>query len=285
LKLSLEQLKDKFRNVKLIVSDIDGTLLDNNGEIGESTTQMINALSNRGILFSFATQRVFPSIVPFAKKLNIKTPLICMNGALICDADGNTIYKAAINEKKVKLAVDLANKYYVRAALCRTNEIIYTEENSVIRDFLARRGAEYKLVDSYDNYLDDVLEIIISGDNKVLIKKIQSKLNFPFSMHVDAKYYRSSSMMHVAHLEINRSHVNKKLGLKMLTKHLGIKKNEVVVMGDWYNDRHLFDFGGINIALENAVPELKHKANYITHLSNDDDGVGEFLRLIYPDAA
>ncbi len=118
MKLSLEQLKDKFRNVKLIVSDIDGTLLDNNGEIGESTTQMINALSNRGILFSFATQRVFPSIVPFAKKLNIKTPLICMNGALICDADGNTIYKAEINKKKVKLAVGLANKYYVRAALC-----------------------------------------------------------------------------------------------------------------------------------------------------------------------
>lgn len=271
--------------MKLIVSDIDGTLLDNNGEIGESTTQMINALSKRGILFSFATQRVFPSIVPFAKKLNIKTPLICMNGALIRDVDGNTIYKAPINEKKVKMAVDLANKHYVRAALCRTNEIVYTEDNSVIRDFLARRGAEYKLVKSYDDYLDDVLEIIISGDNKVLIKKIQSKLNFPMKLHVNAKYYRSRSTMHIAHLEVSRSHVNKKLGLKMLTKHLGIKKNEVVVMGDWYNDRQLFDFGGINIALENAVPELKFKANYVTEHSNNDDGVGEFLRLVYPDAA
>jgi hypothetical protein len=141
------------------------------------------------------------------------------------------------------------------------------------------------MVDSYDNYLDDVLEVIVSGDNKNLVKKIQNKLNFPFKMHVNARFFRSRSMKHVAHLEITRSHVNKKLGLKLLTKHLGVKKDEVAVMGDWYNDRYLFDFGGINIALENAVPELKHKANYITALSNTEDGVGEFLRLVYPQHA
>ena len=285
MKLDLEQLKQRFRDIKLIVSDIDGTLLDNNGEIGSVTQQMINTLTGRGIKFSFATQRVLPSIVPFAKKLNITTPLVCMNGALVSDADGNTIYKAPINPSKVRLAVELANKYYVRIALCRINEIVYTDENSVIRDFLARRGANYQLVKSYEDYYDDVLEIIVSGDNKNLVKKIQGKLNFPLKLHVNAKYYRSRSQMHVAHLEVTRSHVNKKHGLKILADHLGVKKNEVMVMGDWYNDRKLFDFGGINIALQNAVPELKHKANYITSLSNNEDGVGEFLRLVYPDAA
>lgn len=281
MKLELAELKQKVKNVKLIVCDVDGTLLDREGKIGEQTVDMIMKLSANGIKFSFATQRVYPSILPFAEVLNIKTPLICMNGALISDMEGNHIFKAPIKRSKVAQAVELVNKYYLRIALCRTNEIVYTDQNSVIREFLARRGANYVKVDSYDGYLDDVLEIIISGDNKHRIKKIQSKLNFPFKFHVNAQYFRSRSMNNVYHLEVMRSHVDKKHGLKLLTKHLGIKKSELMVMGDWYNDRKLFDFGGVNIALENAVPELKHRADYITSRSNDEDGVGEFLKLVY----
>lgn len=281
MKLDLAEIKHKIKDVKLIVCDVDGTLLDNEGKIGELTVEMIMMLSAKGIMFSFATQRVYPSILPFAEVLNINTPLICMNGALLSDAKGNIIYSAPIKPSKVIQAVELVNKNFLRIALCRTNEIIYTDQNSVIREFLARRGANYVKVESYDNYTDDVLEIIISGDNKHLIKKVQSKLNFPFKMHVNAEYYRSRSMNGVYHLEVMRSHVNKKQGLRILTKYLGIKKHELMVMGDWYNDRQLFDFGGINIALENAVPELKHRADFITSKSNNEDGVGEFLKLVY----
>lgn len=283
LKLSEEQLVQKFREVKLIVTDIDGTLVNNEGKLGELTTEMIRSLSGKGVLFTFATQRVFSSVIPFADALGIDIPMITMNGALIADRKGGIIYKAPINVKKVKKAIEFANRYYLRIALCRTNEIVYTDENSVIKEFMNRRGAEYMKVDSYYDYLDDVLELIISGDNKKAIKKIQSKLNFPLKLHVHAKYFRSRSMKDVFHLEVLRSHVNKKHGLKLLTKHLGIKKRELAVMGDWYNDRQLFDFGGTNIALENAVPELKNKANFITTYSNNEDGLGHFLKRAYPD--
>ena len=67
----------------------------------------------------------------------------------------------------------------------------------------------------------------------------------------------------------------------MLTKYLKIKKEEVMVFGDWYNDRDLFQFGGTNIALENAVDELKERADYVTNKSNDEDGVAEILKMLY----
>ena len=282
MKFSEEQLVEKFRDVKLIVTDIDGTLVNNEGNLGELTIEMIRKLSGRGIKFTFATQRVYSSVIPFAETLDIKIPMITMNGALISDVNGEVLYKAPINQKKIIKAIEFVSKYYLRIALCRTNEIVYTDENSVIKDFMNRHGAEYKKVDSYYDYLEDVLELIISGDNKKAIKKIQSKLNFPLKLHVHAKYFRSRSMKDVYHLEVLRSHVNKKHGLKLLTRHLGIKKHELAVLGDWYNDRHLFDFGGINIALENAVPELKNKANFITSYSNNEDGLGRFLKRAYP---
>ncbi len=283
MRFNEDQLINKFKDVKLIVTDIDGTLVNNEGKLGELTTKMVRNLSGRGVLFTFATQRVFSSVIPFADELGIDIPMITMNGALISDRKGGILYKAAVNLKKIKKAIEFSNKYYLRIALCRPNEIVYTDQNSVIKDFMNRRGAEYLKVDSYDNYMDNVLELIISGDNKKSIKKIQSKLNFPLKLHVNAKYFRSRSMKDVHHLEVLRSHINKKHGLKLLTKHLGIKKHELAVLGDWYNDRQLFDFGGINIALENAVPELKNKANFITSYSNNEDGLGKFLKKAYPD--
>ncbi|MBK6536617.1 MAG: HAD hydrolase family protein [Ignavibacteria bacterium] len=54
-----------------------------------------------------------------------------------------------------------------------------------------------------------------------------------------------------------------------------------MVFGDWYNDRDLFQFGGTNIALENAVDDLKEMADYVSDLSNEDDGVGNFLKMFY----
>ena len=207
--------------------------------------------------------------------------MITTNGALIKDLKGNTIYKSIISQKYVEKALKFAEMYFVRVALCYNDEIVYTEDNSVLRDYLYRLGTNYKLVDSYNNYMDDVVEIIMMGNEKNVIKYIQKKMNFPYRLYVNAKYFRSSNRLGIYNLEIKRSGTNKKTGLKKLAKHLKCKKNQVAVIGDWYNDRELFEFGGLNVALKNAVAELKNNAHYITERTNDEDGVAEFLKLLY----
>jgi 5-amino-6-(5-phospho-D-ribitylamino)uracil phosphatase len=280
-KLSLDEIRRRFEKVKLIVSDIDGTLINNEGVIGEDTIKIIQKIVNKGIKFTLASQRVHSSVVPIAQTLNIDTPLITLNGSYIADLKNGNINKSVINRKKVERALQLADKYFCKIALCYNDMIVYTDENSVLKDFMGRIGTNYELVTSYDNYLDSVIEIIIMGNDKGVIKKIQSKMNFPFKLHCRAKYYRSQSHSKVYNLEIRRSKISKKTGLETVAKSLGIKRNEVAVFGDWYNDRELFDFGGINIALQNAVAELKAKADYITEYSNEDEGLAKFLCLIY----
>jgi hydroxymethylpyrimidine pyrophosphatase-like HAD family hydrolase len=106
-------------------------------------------------------------------------------------------------------------------------------------------------------------------------------LNFPWKFFHTAKYFRSSSKTGVYHLEARKSGTSKKTGMRILAKHLNLKKNEIAVMGDWFNDRDLFEFGGFNVAMQNAVAELKFGADYITQKNNEEDGVGEFLKLVY----
>ncbi len=279
--LPISEIKSRLKNIKLIVSDVDGTLVNNSNKIGELTADLVPKLKKKNILFSLASQRIYSSLIPIASSLDIEIPLISLNGALVKGRSGDVLYKSIINPKKVAKAIELAQNSLVRIALCYNDEIIYTDDNSVLKDFMSRVGTTYRLVDSYEKYMDNVLEIIMMGNDKNNVKKIMSRMKFPFNFSLKLKYYRSNSMNKVYNLEILKKGVSKKTGLQVLTKHLGIKKSEVVVFGDWYNDRDLFDFGGLNIALNNAVPELKDKANYVTEKTNNEDGVGDVLKLLY----
>jgi Cof subfamily protein (haloacid dehalogenase superfamily) len=282
LSLSINELKKRFNQIKLLVSDIDGTLITNDNQISELTKQLIKSLQKKDIYFSLASQRVHSSVVPLAKELNIHIPYLSLNGALIQDNEGKVILnKSVIDRKYVEKALRLAEKFYVKIALCYNERIVYTEDNSVIKDFMTRLGTTYTLVKSYDNYLDNVLEIIMSGNDRKNMKYIHKKMHPPFGLYLKVKYSRSQSFQGVYNIEILRKGANKNTGLKILTRYLKIKKNEVMVFGDWYNDRDLFQFGGTNIALANAVDELKDMADFVTDKSNDEDGVGHFLQMFY----
>lgn len=278
--LTKQDIRKRLKHIKLVVCDVDGTLTNQDNQIGEQTIHYVKKLKEKGILFTFATQRIHSSVVRYAKELDIKIPFMTINGALIRGLNGTILAKEIIPEKKVEKALELASKHYVRVALCYNDDILYTEDNSVLKDFMYRLGSNYQLVDSYNDYKDQVLEIIMLGNEKGVIKHIQKRMNFPYRLFLTARYYRSSSRYGVYHLEIRKSGTTKKTGLAKLAKYMNVKKEEIAVIGDWYNDRDLFEFGGFNVALQNAVPELKHMAHFITMGTNEEDGVGEFLKIL-----
>ena len=80
---------------------------------------------------------------------------------------------------------------------------------------------------------------------------------------------------------MKRKGSDKLKSIKRLVKHLSLRRDNVAVIGDWHNDIPLFDYGAFNIAVKNAIPELKRKADYVTNSTNDEDAVGEVLEMIY----
>ena len=276
-----DKINDRLKKIKLIVSDVDVSIADSQNELGEETKDLVKKLAAKDVKITFATQRIHSSVTGFAEELGIDIPIISINGALIKDIKGNILSKSIVDPKIVKKAMDFAEKYFVRIALVHEDEIVFTESNSVLRDFMYRLGADYRLVDSYDKYTDNILEIIMMGNEKSVVRYIQKKINFPWKLFHTAKYFRSSSKLGVYHLEVRKSGTSKKTGIHKLVKHLGYHKNQVAVIGDWFNDRVLFEYGGFNVALQNAVAELKLMADYVTEKTNDEDGVAEFLKMVY----
>lgn len=280
--LSLEDLKNKLKNVKLVVSDIDGTLFTSDYKMNSELPELIEKLKEKNILFSIASQRVHSSIVPIARKLNIGIPFISLNGSLIQNLNGDLVlYKGIINEKYLDKSISLSEKYFIKLALSYNDKIIYTEDNSIFKDFFPVPDADYLCVKSYDDFKDGILRIYLSGDNKNKILKIKHKIK-PFYNHsLTANFFRSQSHRGLYKVEIYPSGISKKKALSVLSKHLGIKKNEIAVIGDWYNDVELFEFGAINVTLKNGLMDLKRRADYISPYSNEEGGVEDFLKILY----
>ncbi len=279
--ISSTEFKKRLSQIKLVVTDVDGTLTNDKDELGEETLYYSKKLHEKGVKITFATQRIHSSVVKYAEQMGITVPLMTVNGALIKGLNGTIVSKSVIPQNKVIKALELAKFHFVRVALCYNDVILYTEDNSVLKDYMHRIGTDYVLVKDYYDYLDDVVEIIMLGNEKNVIKQIQKKLNFPYKLFLTAKYYRSNSNLGVFHLEVRKSGTSKKTGLHKIARYLKVKKSEIAVVGDWYNDRELFECGCLNIAVQNAVPEIKHMAHFITKRTNNEDGMGEFLKILY----
>ena len=273
--------KERLKNIRIVVSDLDGTLLKNDGSVGVETKKLILELHKYDVLFSFATGRLHSAVTAIAKDLQINNPIISLDGCLIADfPSGEIIFESFLKKKHVEKAIKYADDYLLNIALCHSNAIYFTESNTVIPDILNKFGAKYKEVSSYNNLMDETLEIVFVGDNKESIEYVKDNFTFPYAIGCNVSYYRSQSKRGLYYLEIRRTGSSKGKGLKRLLKYLRIKQSQAVVMGDWYNDISMFESDAIKVAVANSIPELIRNADHITEGSNNSEGPAEFLEMI-----
>ncbi len=273
--------KDKLKNIKLVVFDLDGTLLNDEGVVGNNSADLIKELKKKDVSFSIATQRVPSSVWNYAEMLNLDKPLVLLNGALIQNyPDKQIFYQSFLPPKIVKKCVDYADKFLLKVALCHADAIYYSEYNQAIPDLLSNYGSVYSEVESYDNLVDETFEIIFVSEQKDAIKYVDHRLNFPYRFGLETSYFKSGLQHGFYFLEVRKSGSSKGTGLLKLVKNLNVKIKETAVMGDWYNDRTMFETGAIKIAVANAVPEIKNMADYITSKTNNEDAVAEFLEML-----
>jgi Cof subfamily protein (haloacid dehalogenase superfamily) len=273
--------KNRLKKLKLIVFDVDGTLVNERDEIGQETIKYVKLLREMGVRFSFASGRQHSALLHHAETLNIISPLISLDGTLIkSHPEGKIVSESTIPDKYVRKAIQLADKYLLRIALCHDEAIYYDEQNSGVQSLLDKYGAKYKEVESYDQYIPDTLEIVITGDSKEAVKYVNKKFQFPYSFGLVTSFYKSQSHGGIYYLEIRKSGGSKGKGLKKLNNYLKIGIKETAVIGDWFNDRSLFETGALKIAMGNAVPEIKRLADHILTRSFHDDGTAEFLEMV-----
>jgi Cof subfamily protein (haloacid dehalogenase superfamily) len=273
--------RDTLKKIKLIVADLDGTLLTNDAKLSERTKYLIQQLKAKGVLFTFASGRLHSALSSYAEELNLKVPIISLDGCLIKkNGEYTPLYKSFVPQRYVKRALEYADHHLLNIALCNTDSIYYTERNSVIPDLMEKFGAKYVEVPEYNGLTKHTLEITIASDYKDNVKHVRDKMSFPHTFGLNISYFKSHTYDGIYYLEIRKNSSNKGKALKILLRHLGIKQSETAVIGDWHNDLSLFLPKVLKVTLSNSLPELKLLADIQISKDNNNEGAADFLEMV-----
>lgn len=288
--------------IKLLVSDMDGTLLDTKHRISDFNQKAIRKAQENGIKFMIATGRSIQTLTPIINEYDLKCNLLLLNGAEVRDEDRNILSTINIPREKIReISQTLIDMGYIPEyttnggaqivgtektvehsialrVLCLDRERTLTYEQAVVVGKNGVFAITTSRWDSLDQLLESGLEfrkIIVFGQDEEYNDKCRIKLKemYPFLS------VTSSNPMN---LEINYIDAAKGPGLMKAIDILGIKKDEVAVFGDGFNDETMFDLFPNSYAPANAVDEIKKKAKEIIP-SNNEDGVGRKILEIIND--
>lgn len=250
--------------MKLIFSDLDGTLLHSDNTLSNKTLQAIKKVQEHGDLFIPISSRLPQSIQSFIEQ---ETPLIAHNGALIL-LKGKTISYTIDNNDAFDICTycnDVDWNIYDGDDWYSTNQ--YFKEHSIEEDYIGKKSIKISLEDI--KKIQTIHKIVCIGSIEHLIFCLQE--HYPH-LHItrSASYY----------LEITNSHATKANALKTTTLYYQIPLKDTIAFGDYYNDEDMLEIAGSSYVVDNAPEELKQKADHIT-LSNDEDGVAFILDHLY----
>lgn len=272
---------ETLKNIKCIITDIDGTLLDDKGESVAESKKLMKELMHQGVTFALATGRLHSATTELAKELSLNGYIISLDGAVIYDYQNDkTIFKSHLSNRHIKKAISISENLLVNMVLCHSSSIYFTEYNSVIPTLLSKYGAIYTQVDSYEDYIDGTLEVVCASDMKNSIKQMEEKFNFPYTLGCNTTYFRSKKNENIFYLEIRKAGSSKGKAVRRLLKHLSVNQRNAAVIGDWYNDITMFQTKAVKVAVANAIPELLNAADIVTKKSNNEDGIAEFFESV-----
>jgi Cof subfamily protein (haloacid dehalogenase superfamily) len=258
---------------KLLVSDIDGTLLGKGKTISDEDREALARVCDLGMQVSLSTGRVTQASLPIINQLSLDGCHIFYDGALVSNLkEGKEIYVQPISKTVVRQAVEFAHLNEIDLEFYSTTHYFAERESwstNIRRQFF---GIEPTIVDFADLWQR---ERIIKGTLTVSSPEEKAKAGSfcsQFKISLNFSGTKSPAYPEVDFINVLAPGVSKGKALESLASHLGISMNEIMAIGDGANDISLLSSVGFAIAMGNAPDEVKAVVDYVT-LNVDHSGV------------
>ena len=283
---------------KFVAIDIDGTLLNSNGELSERTILAVKRVIEKGVRVVLTSGRVTNSVEMIAEKVNADKYLICDNGASIYDvAQNKTIWSREIEKSTV---LDLIKT-------CIENDIYYmvfTDKEIIVKDLRHMALAFYKQrhnckdeatgvtqfkyagIEYIERIEKPIRRIVVCDQDRTIYNSIVKKLTkfndieLMASPHISNKIIKNSDktiILSYSYAEILPKNANKWSAIKELISRIGgISESEVMAIGDNFNDVSMIENAGLGVAMNNGATVAKEVARVVAP-TNDEDGVATVL--------
>ncbi|HHW56435.1 MAG TPA: HAD family phosphatase [Clostridia bacterium] len=262
---------------KLIITDVDGTLVDDKQKILPINYETILQFQNQGGIITLATGRSEISANNFLVKLNINAPAILYNGAAIYDTCTKTfIWEKFLKVEVVRLVMETIKNYHKISPILypiNSKQPITREIDDAILDYMKKDNVKCITID-YENIIHiPIRKILLIGTSDLLLSFLEN-----LKIKTGESYSVNCVKSQENYLEFLPEGVSKGKALNILVKRLGITLDEVIAIGDNLNDLEMIEMAGIGAAVANAHPKLKEKAKYVSSLTNEEGAVAEIIK-------
>ncbi|MEK0153086.1 Cof-type HAD-IIB family hydrolase [Tetragenococcus halophilus] len=281
--------------IKLIASDMDGTLLDANMQIPEKNVAAIKYAQTQGVEFMVATGRNRFEALPSLKEAGIDCAMITLNGAQVFDKAGNSMFMEPIDVETADKVLDLLEKEDIYCEISTNKGTFSQSKERRIENFativaeamphLTRKMAIAMSTARLEflpiHFVDSIREVMHQED--IIVLKIicfhrdGAAFLSPAARIVDESFenlFVTSSGQN--NLEINHRLAQKGIAVAHIAKERGISLDEVMTIGDNLNDVSMIQTAGVSFAMDNGLPEVKEYAKYTTD-TNVASGVGQAI--------
>lgn len=284
---------------KLLAIDLDGTLLNSYGEISEENKKAILEAKAQGIEVVLASGRIVDSVKRMAEEVDTKKYLIAGNGTVIMSIEDNKIiHENFIPKEKALEIIEIckANSMFcnvytqkgIIAPSLNHNVQVYYYENSQKQE---EKRTNINIVQDIYEYVKEIntspiSKINICDDNKIIFDRITNMLgkiddvSIIGTEHASKRVIRSGTeyvCLQYYYTEITNKEANKWDAIKKIADRLGIREEEIAVIGDNINDEKMIQKAALGIAMGESSDTLKNKADKVT-LDNNNDGVAYAIR-------
>ncbi len=257
--------------VKLWITDIDGTIVDETNIFSKKMLETIEKVKNSDTKMVIATGRMFDGAKGVADFLGLKTPVVCYQGAVVRLGD-DILHKAPVKPELARDVIKTLREKNIHTNLYNDDELIVEDDNKeIMRDYCQGRYVTYRAVESFDDVeLKNVYKLLaIVYDEQKMLELID---------FMTKKYLGRLTIVrsHKNYMEITDPNATKGAALNFLKDYWGIKKDEILASGDQDNDYEMLKNAGIKIAMGNASEKLKQIADYICPTVKQD-GICEVI--------
>lgn len=257
----------KKNQYKLILADMDGTLLNSQKQLSEGILDYLHKQSMQGILFGIASGRQYASLKNQFETIQNDLIFVAENGMYIVYQD-QELFSFALTKEKVAEFIHIAHQIEnANVVLCGKKQAYYEKKEVTFYNEALRYYAKLQYVENLNEVLsfdDDILKVAI------WCKQGTEKNIYPHFSHIKDHLVSVSAF---DWLDIMPKGFNKGTAVTFLQDYFHITKDETVAFGDYLNDYEMMQEATYSYAMKNAHPDLIQISNFVTEYSNDEDGV------------
>lgn len=260
------------KSIKVVITDLDGTLLNSNHQISEYTKTVFQQLHSQNYLIIVATGRHHLDAIPIIETLGCPVYLITSNGARVHSPSMELLYSFDMKSDAIKEVLSIGIDPEITTVLFKENVWQTSRENKKLNSFQTVMNYPYEIVDF--NSIKDLSAIKLLFTHNDHQKLVALKNEIYKSVFCDFNYAFSLPFC----LEFMDKSVDKSIAILRILEKYNLTFEESIAFGDGFNDEKMLVASGKSLIMENAVENLKSKLSHLEVISsNDNDGVAKYL--------